>query len=62
MNHATHEVDREHAELVAALRTLQQRIDDCHLGPVNNGRDVADAIGAEVETSRALLRRIEGDV
>jgi hypothetical protein len=42
--------------LVKALRLLQQRIDDCQLGPVNSGREEADAIAAEAEAARDLLR------
>lgn len=45
-------------KLIEALRALQQRMDGCQLGPVNGGRDEADAIAAEAEESRALLREL----
>ena len=49
----------ERAQLVAALRTLQGRIDACELGPVNViGCDRADLIAEECAVSRALLRSL----
>src|SRR3990167_11495800 len=45
-------------KLVEALRTLQTRINACELGPVHDGRAIADEMESECETSRALLREL----
>jgi hypothetical protein len=59
MLHKAEERCDAYPQLVAALRTLQARIDACELGPVNAGRELADAIADECVAAWDLLAKLE---
>ena len=53
------ELATQRDELALALRGLVKLCNDCHLGPVNDGRAMTEEIVGRVEFAREVLARLD---
>ena len=52
-------LQEERDALLGALDALVNRLNNCELGPVHSGRDIADQIAKEAAQARAALARVQ---